>query len=228
MVILFRVINGYATAFGHKYFKMLTKRSKQKIVVVDIFLSNFTDVLNNIKKRTMNIDKIAAEIEINGSRKINIGVRAYPELKNKLSEEASGLGITLSEYCENILLNKELIPNEKKYSMQEVETLRGKVSKLNSLLADGVNQHKDEMENRKKLIAENEKLNIENTDLKTKMGLKDGLLALYSDKRLLDLFGQLKGQKVSINTSEGQKHFTYNQPKDLLEVMIYSFKLKKP
>jgi hypothetical protein len=54
-------------------------------------------------------------------------------------------------------------------------------------------------------------------------------VALFTDKRLLFLFEKVKGQADIIDGADGQKYnITYNQPKDLLEAMIYSFNYKKP
>ena len=43
------------------------------------------------------METIQEEIEINGIRKTVLGVRVFPELKERLSKTALELGITLSE-----------------------------------------------------------------------------------------------------------------------------------
>lgn len=177
----------------------------------------------------MSPETIEEEIQNNGSRKINIGVRCYPELKNKLSAEATDLGITLSEHTENILLNKDTLLIEKENAKEEAQEHKTEVLKLKALLADYVNKLKDEVEKGRRLKAENEKLNFECRDIKEKMIIKDDQLTLYSNKRLLDLFEKLEGFKDTIDTPDGQKiQITYDTPKKILEAMLYSYKYKKP
>ena len=74
----------------------------------------------------MNIETIVHEIRNNGSRKIVLGVRCFPELKNKLSQEATELGISMSEHSENILLNKDK-------TIEEIKALETKTPFLGSL-----------------------------------------------------------------------------------------------
>jgi hypothetical protein len=53
--------------------------------------------------------------------------------------------------------------------------------------------------------------------------------SIFKNLRLLELFQTVKGKKDLIVTENGDKHeVIYNEPKDLLEAMIYSFKCKKP
>ncbi|MES2138268.1 MAG: hypothetical protein V4511_01070 [Bacteroidota bacterium] len=175
----------------------------------------------------MKTEVIEQEISLNGNRKINIGVRGYPELKNILSKEAVVLGITISEHVENILLNKDVLLKEINNLKEETQALKEEVSKLRHLAIDLGNRLKGEIENGKNINTENEKINIEHHNLKSKMILKDEQVVLYSDKRLLGLFAQVKGLTVTIQTYEGPKKVTYDDPKDLLLAMIYSFKLKE-
>lgn len=175
----------------------------------------------------MKTGTIEQEISLNGNRKINIGVRGYPELKNILSKEAVDLGITISEHVENILLNKDILLNEINNVKEEAQALKEEVSKLGLLVMDLGNKLKGEIENGKNIKAENEKINIDHHNLKAQMILKDEQIALYSDKQLLDLFAQVKGLTVKIQMAEGPRKITYDNPKDLLFAMIYSFKLKK-
>ena len=162
---------------------------------------------------------IEEEILINGNRKLVIGVRCPPEQKLFLAKEANDLGITLSEHCENILLNREGLLKEKENALKEAILLKAKVAELNSCLASSSAKYQDEIE----------KIKIENTDLKKKTIAMNDQMALFTDKRLLDLFTRVKGKKDTIETPEGQKYFvSYDQPKDLLEAMIYSYKYKQP
>ncbi len=167
----------------------------------------------------MNTETIEEEILINGSRKIVLGVRIFPELKNKLSQEAHGLGITISEHSENILLNKESLLGDKDNSLKENVELKKQMVELSQQLLNSNANHKTESENFKKCIAE----------LQSYVSVVKGQVALHSDKRLLHLLSQLQGRKDTIETPEGQKFsVTYNTTTDLIAAMIYSFQLKKP
>jgi cell division protein FtsB len=166
----------------------------------------------------MQTETYEQEILINGSRKIVLGIRCFPELKHRLSLEAQDLGITLSEHSENILLNKDNLKLEKENAENENETLKGEVSKLNDLLNCSYNLYEEEAEKRNK----------ENNELRNKVIALQAQLALYNDQHLLQLFEQLQGKADTLITSTGQKlPITYNNPTDLLKAMIYSFQLKK-
>jgi hypothetical protein len=163
-------------------------------------------------------DSIEEEILINGNRKLVIGVRCPPEQKLFLAKEANDLGITLSEHCENILLNREGLQKEKENALKEVILLKEKVVELSNYLANSSAKFQDEIE----------KIKIENCDLKKKTIAINDQVALFTDKRLLDLFAQVKGQKEIIETPEGKQYLiTYDNPQDLLFSMIYSFQLTK-
>jgi predicted nuclease with TOPRIM domain len=164
-------------------------------------------------------EDIIEEIQNNGSRKIVVGVRCYPELKLKLIKEAKELGITISEHAENILLNKDKLLGEK-------SILESEIDKLEKSLTETVEEldlcRKEYTESYKKLEEKNHEL------IKTNGELKDQVL-LYNDKRLLELFSLVKGKKDTISLANGQSFIVhYNSPKDLLHAMIYSFNYKKP
>jgi hypothetical protein len=175
---------------------------------------------------------IEEEIMINGSRKINIGIRAYPELKQKLAEQAIELGITLSEHAENILLNKDNLQNVVALNLKEIVSLKEHISKLNVLIESISSHRKIEVE---KVTHENAKLqkeiimlNDQLMELKTTHQLLHDQLTLFKDKKLLELFEQLRGTTAIIQTTNGQTiSITYDTPADLMRVLIYSFKIKK-
>ena len=174
----------------------------------------------------MIIETIEDEITTNGNRKTMLGVRCFAELKLKLTEEAKSLGITLSEHCENILLNKEALFSEREEALVEIEELRRKVELAATNLVMVKTQYKGELQKAK---AENDRLITENDQLKKNAESIKQQVALFTDKRLLFLFEKVKGQKDTIDGADGQKYtVTYNQPKDLLKSMIYSFHYKKP
>jgi len=96
----------------------------------------YSNLYGNIKTYNMEIDKIEEEIYENGNRKINIGVRAYSELKLKLSDEAKGLGISLSEHCENILITHAGLLEEVNELTKALEVLKQNNASLESSLAE--------------------------------------------------------------------------------------------
>lgn len=167
----------------------------------------------------MNLETIEEEILTNGNRKIVIGIRCYGELKFKLTEEANNLGISLSEHCENSLLNKDIFQTEKENALNEIIILEKKITELKKIGAQNSSQHQVEFE----------QLKTENNEFKKNIVMMNAQIAVFTDKHLLDLFAKVKGKKDILETPDGQKHAViYNHPKDLLIAMIYSFNLKKP
>lgn len=57
----------------------------------------------------MNNETILKEIFIKGQRKINIGVKVHGALKIEMNLEATNLGISLCEYSEKILINRNTV-----------------------------------------------------------------------------------------------------------------------
>jgi hypothetical protein len=182
---------------------------------------------NNLEKsKNMDIETITDEIQSNGTRKINIGLRCYGELKLKLSNEAEALGLSLSEYCENILINRGLSEEESEAANKHIETLQEQVNRLNSQLALDTSAFRAELE---KVKSENGDLLLKQNRLRQKIVYMADLTKLFEDPHLLELFEKIKGEKDVINASDGSTYeFTYSNPKDLLKAMIYSYKYKKP
>jgi hypothetical protein len=175
---------------------------------------------------------IEEEIQYNGNRKTMLGLRCFAELKFKLTEDAKSLGISLSEHCENILLNKETLCTEKEAAINDSQIIHRKMVRLQTTLNEEKAKHNIELQ---KAIIETEKIKVEllsekaeKDKLKKEIDLLRQQVALFSDKRLLFLFEKIKGQKDLVDCSDGQKYnITYNHPKDLIQAMIYSFNLKK-
>jgi len=166
----------------------------------------------------MDIETIKDEILENGNRKINIGLRCYGELKLALIDESKNIGITLSEHCENILINHPLLITELQETKDEIEKLKKKVLELEQFSKSKSTQQKPE----------NNALMIENNFLKNKVNEMNLEIELFSNTQLLYLFEKVKGIKDTINGSDGQTYsITYSQPKDLILAMIYSFNYKK-
>lgn len=164
----------------------------------------------------MDLEKIGDEIFENGNRKINIGVRAYAELKLKLSDEAEGLGISLSEYCENILITHAGLLQEVNELTSALDSLKGKNASLESSLAviD--------------LVSFNKKISLitdENALLKNSIAELRLNQQIYSDPRLLYLFNKVKGKSDTIITDKGEMNIIFNTPKEVLLGLIYSFNL---
>ena len=167
----------------------------------------------------MDMESIKKEIRANGNRKVNIGVRGYPELKYKLAENAQNLGMTLSEYCENILLNNDTIILENRNYIDEIEILNQQMLEIKKIFEEASSKYQTTLK----------EVKSENDHLKRAVDILKNQVTLFTNKQLLLLFEKLKGQKDLIDAPDGQKYIiTYNSPKDLLEAMIYSFKYKKP
>lgn len=167
----------------------------------------------------MDMEKIEDEITSNGNRKINIGLRCYAELKYKLVEEAQNLGISLSEYCENILLNKDTILSENQNFIDEIEVLNQHMFEVKKTFEEATSKCQTALK----------EVKSENDNLKREVDVLNNQIVLFTNKQLLFLFEKVKGQKDLIDAPDGQKYTViYNSPKDLLEAMIYSFNYKKP
>lgn len=150
----------------------------------------------------------------NATSKITTGFRCDPELKLQLAEEATELGISLSEHLENILCNRNAFAIERVQLKGEIETHK----KDKEVQSNEISKLKDDIETQKKEIEQ----------LQTKVGVAAPVVGFLSHPFLLNLFEKLKGQKDVIDGSDGKKYsFEYKSTSDLLLAMIYSFKLKK-
>ena len=164
----------------------------------------------------MEIKKIENEIIENGNRKITIGVRAYSELKLKLSDEAIALGISLSEHCENILITHAGLLEEVNTLKSLLEEITQKNANLEDVLAsNNLQQYKNKIN-----ILSDENLLLKKNILELKSNQE-----IFLDSRLAYLFNRVKGKQDTILTDTGQMNITFNSPKDVLQALIYSFKL---
>jgi hypothetical protein len=162
----------------------------------------------------MDIEKIENEIIENGNRKVNIGVKAYSELKLKLSDEAKALEISLSEHCENILITHSGLLEEVKVLSNQLEELKQKNSSLNETIASN-----DSLQLKNKIST----LTEENVQLKKYILELKSNQQIFADSRLEYLFKRVKGQRDTIITDIGEMNITFNTPKDVLLALIYSF-----
>jgi hypothetical protein len=141
------------------------------------------------------------EIPDASNQKIVIGVRCLPDLKGELIRESQNIDISLSEYCENILLNRDQVLSDKENYSKQISELQASIDILE----------------------------YEKERLYAKMGELTSQPSIFKNPRLLELFQSVKGNKDLIVTEKGEKYeVIYSEPKDLLEAMIYSFKCKKP
>ncbi len=164
----------------------------------------------------MDLEKIENEIYENGNRKINIGIRAYSELKLKLSDEARELGISLSEYGENILITHAGLLERINELNSTNEKLEEKIRSLEETLA-AID-----------LVSFNKKISMlanQNTGLKNRIAELRSNEQIYSDPRLAYLFNKVKGKSDIVITDNGEMNITFNTLKDVLLALIYSFKL---
>ena len=163
----------------------------------------------------MEEEQIKKEILENGTRKINIGVRAYSELKLKLTDESKALGVSLSEYCENILIThpglleeSNFLKAERDNLIQQIVDLKEELSKVNL----------SEFNTKIKMLTE------DNSIMKKEIMHYKSNQQIYSDPRLLYLLKQVKGMSDTIITDKGELIITFNTTKDVLLGLIYSFK----
>ncbi|MFN5458599.1 MAG: hypothetical protein ACK5AY_01695 [Bacteroidota bacterium] len=164
----------------------------------------------------METKKIIKEISENGHRKVNIGVKAFSELKLKLSDEAKELGISLSEHCENILITHSDLLCKIKSIEAELEELR----LVNASLTNSLS--KIDLSSLNKKIND---LNDENTLVKKQLAVLKNDLQIFSDSRLNDLYQQVKGKSDKILTDNGEMNITFKSPKDVLLALIYSYSI---
>ena len=98
-----------------------------------------------IIKETLN-----SRTEPKNQNKVTIGFKCRPEIKSTLSNEARQLGITLSEYVESLILNKQeankLINIESEQNIKTVNELKQKLAFYeNNFLTDLFNEHKNKV-----------------------------------------------------------------------------------
>lgn len=96
-----------------------------------------TTFINNTNPKALNLDAVK-----NSQVKVTLGFKCNPGLKLKLAENAVQLGLTLSEYVENLIMNYE------KIGIKEKETL----IRNNKELLERINFYENDL--LKKLLAQ--------------------------------------------------------------------------
>lgn len=150
--------------------------------------------------------------ENNNNARLVLGVRVSPQLKFTLTNEAETAGVSLSEYCENLLANRDT-------ERQEIEKLKADNARLTS--------------DNSKSASDNAILKADNERLKKELAAKPIAPpapqppTILSDERLLLLFEQLRGQKDTVKNTYGDDfQIVYQNPQDVLTALIYSSKTK--
>ncbi len=142
-----------------------------------------------------------------GSPKVVISIKARPELKMRLNEEAAASGMSLSEYGELLLENRH-------DSQTEISVLESEKKALSAQLARN-NTHELEL------------VRAESAQLKKQL-LELPQNSILNDPRLLQLFEKLKGKKDRIINAEGADFdIVYETPKQVLIALIYASKLNQ-
>lgn len=144
---------------------------------------------------------------LRSSPKVVISVKARPQLKMRLNEEAMESGMCLSEYGELLLENR----HDREV---EVERIKSENKELRAQLASS-NSHELEL------------LREENLQLKKQL-LELQQNSILKDPRLLQLFENLKGKKDRILNAEGADFdIVYETPSHVLLALIYASKLNQ-
>lgn len=165
----------------------------------------------------MNTEKSEQKIQKSGNRKTVLGVRISPEQKEKFSQIALKLGITMSELAENILLNNDNLLIDKDRLVKENSDFKRQLDELTKQLNNSNANHKTEADSLKKCLAE----------LQSYVSTVKGQVAIHQDKRLLHFLSMVKGRKDTIVTPDnGTFSITYETTTDVLTSLIYSNKLK--
>jgi Fe-S cluster assembly iron-binding protein IscA len=187
----------------------------------------------------------------NSSSKPVTGVRTAAALKEALINEAAEAGISLSEYCETILYNRHKGNADGAQMAQVVAEQRQEIEKLEAQVAatDGKQFEVTQAETKrlKELVAvqqtEIEQLKAqvtaggaqqlevaltENKELRKQLEMQKQQLAIYSDKRLLYLYENVKGKTDTVEDAYHDNFgIRYNTPQDVLKALIYSSKLNQ-
>lgn len=150
--------------------------------------------------------------ENSSNARLVLGVRVSPQLKFTLTNEAESAGVSLSEYCESLLANR----NAERY---ELEKLKADKARLTSAMAKTTSENVG-------LIEDNERLKKE-IFAKQTVPLAPQPPTILSDQRLLALFEELRGKSDTVKNAYGDDFdIVYKTPSDLLTAIIYSTKTK--
>lgn len=129
----------------------------------------------------MNQKNIKNEVNPISNRKPTLGLRCSSGLKFKLTEEAAIQGISLSEYCESILLNKDMVLLEKEKTINESEALKQKILTIEANSNKARNQCVIELEKANAAAQTNHALKVKFTETNI-------FQTNESNKRILILF----------------------------------------
>jgi uncharacterized protein YpuA (DUF1002 family) len=165
----------------------------------------------------MNQENLNEETDKNGNRKIVVGVRCYGELKFELTQEAKKIGISLSEYCENIFINYNQLVKQLDKAKKDLESSIKKLQNSQVELKNIEFQRKNDLS----------QFEIEIEKLSNEIVLLKKQTKLFSNPKLLKDFEKLKGSKDKIIAPDGLLHnIVYEHPSDVIEAMILSFTIK--
>jgi hypothetical protein len=105
---------------------------------------------------TENNTETVSEHTSQNPNKVTVGFKCHPELKTALLKEAKQLDISLSEYTESIVLNRQAVNKTESITTNDeilqyqktIEQLKQRLAFYeNNLLYDLYNAHKDEVVN---------------------------------------------------------------------------------
>lgn len=150
-----------------------------------------------------------SESEENATKTVT-SVRMSPTLKKRLTDEARRCGMSTSEYCDLMLLNRE----ESAALHHRIIQLEAEIDSLRKALE--ASQASAQLQ-----IAANSQLISELNQLKTKT-------EIFKDPRLQFLFGKLRGKSDKVENAYGDDfEIIYDSPQKVLIALIYSTKLNK-
>jgi hypothetical protein len=157
---------------------------------------------------------------LNGKRippKVNASLRLSAQLKDATHEDAKRKGMNPSEYYEMLITNSFAYKEEISMLITQLSEKESSLAILNS----------QSVVQKNTLLREIEKLQQQNTTLKNELAYLKNDGAVLMEIYLLQIFEKVKGEEVSIKRADGTKfQITIKTLKDLLLVMIYSFKYK--
>lgn len=137
-------------------------------------------------------------------------VRMSPTLKKRLTDEAKRCGMSTSEYCDLMLLNREeSAPLHRRIIQLEVEI---------DVLKKTIEETKATSQLQ---IAEKSQLTAEVSHWKNQA-------ETLNDSRLLFLFDKLRGKSDKVENAYGEDfEIIYDSPQKVLIALVYSTKLHK-
>ena len=142
---------------------------------------------------------------LRSSPKVVISIKARPQLKMRLNEEAIGSGMRLSEYGELLLENRHDREVEVQRIKSENNALKAQLSSSTS--------HEPELLREENLLLKKQLSDMQNS-------------SILNDKRLLQLFEKLKGKKDRIKNAAGADFdIVYETVTDVLIALIYGAKI---